>query len=377
MAAARARAGASTSSTSASAGCEEGLHDRAITRDLEWGVPMPVEDSARASASTSGSRRSSATCRRRRSGRSAAASRRRGARGGRTRTARDVLLHRQGQHPVPHDDLAGDAHGATADSTCRTTCPRTSTSPSRARRRRRAQGVGDSVLDVPRALPARRDPLRLAANLPETADSDFTEAEFVRRNNDELVATWGNLVNRVLTMTHRNFDGRVPEPGPLDAARRAHPRRSADARARRGRRAYRAVHLKAALARAMAFAQEANAYLERDGAVEDGEDRPRAHGHVPLRRALCYKRAECRALPVPAVLQPSRSTIPRADGASTTGGMGGAASGTRDSRWASLSRCSRRSRRPRGGGAPFGVTMRLVDTHAHIHDHEFSTTRRR
>jgi len=49
---------------------------------------------------------------------------------------------------------------------------------------------------------------------PENQDSDFTWAEFVRRNNDELVATWGNLVHRTLVNAHRNF-GAVPEPGQL------------------------------------------------------------------------------------------------------------------------------------------------------------------
>jgi methionyl-tRNA synthetase len=49
---------------------------------------------------------------------------------------------------------------------------------------------------------------------PENQDTDFTWAEFVRRNNDELVATWGNLVHRTLVNAHRNF-GAVPEPGPL------------------------------------------------------------------------------------------------------------------------------------------------------------------
>ena len=62
------------------------------------------------------------------------------------------------------------------------------------------------------------DPLRyfLTAAGPETQDTDFTWSEFVRRNNDELVATWGNLVNRALTIVHRDF-GVVPEPGPLHA----------------------------------------------------------------------------------------------------------------------------------------------------------------
>ena len=46
------------------------------------------------------------------------------------------------------------------------------------------------------------DPLRyfLTAAGPETQDTDFTWSEFVRRNNDELVANWGNLVNRTLTL---------------------------------------------------------------------------------------------------------------------------------------------------------------------------------
>lgn len=60
------------------------------------------------------------------------------------------------------------------------------------------------------------DPLRyfLIIAGPETSDTDFTWAEFVRRNNDELVGTWGNLVHRTLVNAWRNF-GRVPDPEPL------------------------------------------------------------------------------------------------------------------------------------------------------------------
>jgi methionyl-tRNA synthetase len=63
------------------------------------------------------------------------------------------------------------------------------------------------------------DPLRyiLSVNMPETGDTDFSWREFVRRNNGELVATYGNLVNRVVNMTYKNFDGIVPETGELDA----------------------------------------------------------------------------------------------------------------------------------------------------------------
>ena len=77
------------------------------------------------------------------------------------------------------------------------------------------------------------DPLRyfLTAGGPETQDTDFTWAEFVRRNNDELVANWGNLVNRTLTSAYKNF-GAVPEPGALTEADTA--------RARRGRGGLRA-----------------------------------------------------------------------------------------------------------------------------------------
>ncbi|MBA2557798.1 MAG: class I tRNA ligase family protein, partial [Chloroflexi bacterium] len=77
-----------------------------------------------------------------------------------------------------------------------------------------SRGIGIEVRDfLDRYDP---DALRyyLAIAGPETADTDFTWAEFVRRNNDELIANWGNLVQRTLSVAHRHF-GRVPEPGPL------------------------------------------------------------------------------------------------------------------------------------------------------------------
>ena len=55
---------------------------------------------------------------------------------------------------------------------------------------------------------------------PETADADFTWAEFVRRTNGELVAGWGNLVNRTASMIHKRF-GRIPEPAELEDIDRA------------------------------------------------------------------------------------------------------------------------------------------------------------
>jgi len=60
------------------------------------------------------------------------------------------------------------------------------------------------------------DPLRFYAIIagPETADADFTWADFLRRNNDELVGTWGNLAHRTLVNAYRRF-GEVPKPGTL------------------------------------------------------------------------------------------------------------------------------------------------------------------
>ena len=50
----------------------------------------------------------------------------------------------------------------------------------------------------------------LVVNMPESRDTDWSWSEFVARNNNELVATWGNLVNRVLSFTYKNFEGRIP-----------------------------------------------------------------------------------------------------------------------------------------------------------------------
>ena len=102
----------------------------------------------------------------------------------------------------------------------------------------------------------------IAAGMPETSDSDFSWREYVRRNNDELVATYGNLVNRVLTMVNRNFDGVVPEPGEpdeLSAALLYEARERFD----RTTASLEAVRLRLALSTAMGLAQAANRYLEQ------------------------------------------------------------------------------------------------------------------
>lgn len=68
-----------------------------------------------------------------------------------------------------------------------------------------------------RDLPGRQDVLRyvLTANAPETKDNNFTWRDFQARNNNELVAVYGNFVNRALQLTKKYYDGVVPAPGEL------------------------------------------------------------------------------------------------------------------------------------------------------------------
>ena len=67
-------------------------------------------------------------------------------------------------------------------------------------------------------FPGMQDSLRytLTVNAPETKDNDFTWKDFQARNNNELVATFGNFINRVFVLTHKYFDGSVPENSGLN-----------------------------------------------------------------------------------------------------------------------------------------------------------------
>ena len=66
-------------------------------------------------------------------------------------------------------------------------------------------------------FPGKQDVLRytLCANAPETKDNNFTWKDFQSKNNSELVAILGNFVNRTMVLTHKNFDGKVPARGTL------------------------------------------------------------------------------------------------------------------------------------------------------------------
>jgi methionyl-tRNA synthetase len=99
----------------------------------------------------------------------------------------------------------------------------------------------------------------LAVAGPENQDTDFTWAEFVRRNNDELVAGWGNLVNRTISMTAKNL-GSIPAAGPLTDADHALLAGSKAAFTTIGELLSRSRQ-KAAISEAMGVVASANKYL--------------------------------------------------------------------------------------------------------------------
>ena len=116
----------------------------------------------------------------------------------------------------------------------------------------------------------------VAAAMPETRDSDFSWADFLSRNNDELVATWGNLAKRVTSFAYKHWDGRVPEPGDLTAQDQELIEQVEGGFETVGAH-LEAVHMRAALQEAMRLAREVNGYLDRAPwfkVIE--EDRPAA-----------------------------------------------------------------------------------------------------
>ncbi len=108
------------------------------------------------------------------------------------------------------------------------------------------------------------DPIRyyIAMTFPETRDSDWSWDGFVTRNNTELLAAWGNLVNRVLTFAYKHFGGTVPAPGELrDVDREILDRVETGFTTVSDLLA--AVRLRDALTETMALAREVNGYLDR------------------------------------------------------------------------------------------------------------------
>ncbi len=114
-----------------------------------------------------------------------------------------------------------------------------------------------------RDFPGKQDVLRyvLTANAPETKDNDFTWRDFQTRNNSELVAILGNFVNRVIVLTHKYFEGKVPTAGELadaDKAAYADIKAASDAMTD----AIETFHFREALKQAMEIARIGNRYQQ-------------------------------------------------------------------------------------------------------------------
>lgn len=111
-------------------------------------------------------------------------------------------------------------------------------------------------------FPGKQDVLRyvLTANAPETKDNDFTWRDFQARNNNELVAILGNFVNRVLVLTHKYFNGAVPPAGQLTEADEAVIAEFKDVKEKLGDNIEH-FHFREALKDAMNLARIGNKYL--------------------------------------------------------------------------------------------------------------------
>ena len=124
----------------------------------------------------------------------------------------------------------------------------------------------------------------LTTIMPETSDSEFREEGLIAANNDVLIATWGNLANRVISMIHRNFGGQVPAVGQLALESLAILNEAQAAFTRIGDE-YAACHFRGALGAAMDLAQAGNKYLDTRAPWKAVKEDP-AHAAETLATAL-------------------------------------------------------------------------------------------
>jgi methionyl-tRNA synthetase len=139
----------------------------------------------------------------------------------------------------------------------------------------KSAGVGTTVPQLLEAFDPDAIRYYLIANAPETADTDYTEEDFVRRNNDELVATWGNLVHRTLSFMQRSFEGVVPEHSTdPEVAERINAARAAV------EQQLDHVHLRAGLREALNLARFGNEWFDRQAPWKQVRDDRAAAGRT-------------------------------------------------------------------------------------------------
>jgi methionyl-tRNA synthetase len=240
----------------------DGLRDRAITRDLEWGVPLPGDElgpgkriyvwfeavigylsASKEWAATSGDPEAWR----------------------RWWTNPDALAYYFiGKDNIPFHTVIWPSiligHGGL---NLPTDVPANQYVTFGGAKASKSAGVGRGVREYLDLL--QPDALRyaVATALPEQNDTEISDADIIRRVNDELIANWGNLVNRVMAQINRFFDGVVPETGELDGAH-AELLAKVDTALDRVADLLNRVELRAALRAAMDASSEVNQYLYRE-----------------------------------------------------------------------------------------------------------------
>ncbi len=235
---------------------EGGLQPRAITRDLTWGVPVPVEGwedkriyvwfeavTGYLSASVEWARRS-------------------GDPSAWERWWKDPACRQYyfiGKDNIPFHTVIWPAIlVARGDTILPYDVPANEYMNFGGQKASKSAGVGTTVPQLLAAFDPDTIRYYLIANAPETADTNYLQDDLVRRNNDELVAAWGNLVHRTLTFLQRSFDGTVPEHTTDPEVAQA----IAQARAR-VEELLDTVHLRDALKETVALARFGNEWFDR------------------------------------------------------------------------------------------------------------------
>ncbi len=238
---------------------EEGLHDRAITRDIEWGIELPVDDLGPGKriyvwydaviGYLSASKEWAASTDDPEAWRN----------WWENPDAKSYYFI--GKDNIPFHCLFWPAQlmGA-GDLNLPTNVPANQYVTFKGGKASASRGIGLTIQEGLDLFEPDAIRFALAAAFPEQADTEISVEEIARRVNEELVATWGNLVNRVLSMTHKSCDGQVLEPGPLEAED-TELLASVDAAIESAAAHFEAVELRAALRDAMACAQSVNMYL--------------------------------------------------------------------------------------------------------------------
>ncbi|WP_239395431.1 methionine--tRNA ligase [Frankia sp. CiP3] len=256
---------------------KDGLHDRAITRDLDWGVPLPTDELGPGKRiyvwfeAVIGY---------------LSASREWAARTGDPQAWRDwwqnpdaVSYYFVGKDNIPFHTVIWPAmligYGGLD---LPTDVPANQYVTFGGAKASKSAGIGRGVREYLDRL--QPDALRysLATVLPEQNDTEITDADIIRRINDELIANWGNLVNRVMAQIGKRFDGRLPAAGELDGVH-AELIASVDAGLARVGELIERVELRAALRAAMDISGEVNAYLYREEPWKTVKVDPDRAGH--------------------------------------------------------------------------------------------------